>query len=393
MNVNGTFRFHNVGQGLFYSGLLSKKDGNNHSVFNFVYDCGTESKFDFLKREIDDYKLLLPTSKNNKSKKIDFLIISHLHDDHVNGLEYLLKEVNVDTVIMPYMNDALKLLARLESDSDNEFLQTFYIDPVAWFISKGVHRIFLIGAEVLYKKNENYLEQRVYIENLDSYVENQDILGIENINETQIVYVKKQLKIYSNQYCWEFKFENLKLELEKLDLYIQIVEDFQKNKCMTLEQIFKSKLLSNELMKEIKKVLNCGLNRTSVVLLHRPIKKDAFTFCTLYGYSYWNCFYEDDEYNFNSTVLTGDIELKEGESLEILNTCKRYFVIQYPHHGSGRNNIDYFRNLRGRIIVLSYGIINKYGHPHSKVLQRLHHICCVNERCSFDYQIFINEIV
>lgn len=26
MDVNGTFRFHNIGQGLFYSGILSKRE-------------------------------------------------------------------------------------------------------------------------------------------------------------------------------------------------------------------------------------------------------------------------------------------------------------------------------------------------------------------------------
>lgn len=31
--------------------------------------------------------------------------------------------------------------------SNDEFLQAFYTDPIAWFLSKGVHRILLIGSE------------------------------------------------------------------------------------------------------------------------------------------------------------------------------------------------------------------------------------------------------
>lgn len=88
MNINGAFKFHNVGQGLFYSGILSRKDNGIRNIFSFVYDCGTDSVASFLQREIDDYKLLLPTTGIIKHKKLSLLVISHLHDDHVNGLEY-----------------------------------------------------------------------------------------------------------------------------------------------------------------------------------------------------------------------------------------------------------------------------------------------------------------
>lgn len=41
--------------------------------------------------------------------------------------------------------------------------------------------------------------------------------------------------------------------------------------------------------------------------------------------------------------------------------------------------------------VLSYGIANRYGHPHSEVLQCLPNIALVNERESFDYQIMLHD--
>lgn len=63
-------------------------------------DCGTESARSFLQREIDDCKLLLPVTGENRHKELNLLVISHLHDD-----------------------------------------------PVGWFSSKGVHRIYFIGSE------------------------------------------------------------------------------------------------------------------------------------------------------------------------------------------------------------------------------------------------------
>lgn len=203
MSIKGFFRFHNVGQGLFYSGILSKKVNHKHNVFSFVYDCGTDSSTLFLQREIDDFKLLLPTTGISKHKKLDLLVISHLHDDHVNGLKYLLKDIDVDTVVMPYINDNLELLARLESHSNDEFLQVFYTDPIAWFVSNGVHRIFLIGSEEIEGEQDDSLNYQPQ----DISVEQQSVLKIDNSGETEIVYFKNKTQVSYKDYCWEFCFE------------------------------------------------------------------------------------------------------------------------------------------------------------------------------------------
>ena len=119
------------------------------------------------------------------------LIISHLHDDHVNGLEYLLDGFEVETVVMPYVSDGLKLLARLEMNSDDEFLKIFYTDPVAWFVSKGVKRVFLLGserAEGIYKVDRReYNEEQNLIFN--------GVLGNDVSDDTQIIYLKSQSTI------------------------------------------------------------------------------------------------------------------------------------------------------------------------------------------------------
>ena len=43
------FKFHPVGQGLFYTGSIAK------GRYNFVYDCGTESKGSYISNAIDNY--------------------------------------------------------------------------------------------------------------------------------------------------------------------------------------------------------------------------------------------------------------------------------------------------------------------------------------------------
>ncbi len=95
------------------------------------------------------------------------------------------------------------------------------------------------------------------------------------------------------------------------------------------------------------------------------------------------------------TFLTGDIEIKDNEHLELFDERieeeKSYLLIQFPHHGSENKNIRYFIDLTAGMYVFSYGIVNRYGHPHSEVLQCLPNIALVNERESFDYQIMLHD--
>lgn len=395
MNINGTFRFHNIGQGLFYSGFLNLKDSKKHGVFSFVYDCGTDSNKLFLMREIQSFKLLLPSAGTLDEKRLDMLVISHLHDDHVNGLEYLLDDVKVDTVVMPYIDDGLKSLPLIESAGNSDFLRTFYLDPVRWFASRGVRRILLLGAGDADLKGEGLSPgQPLNNDDSDIYVDPESVIRAGSIGSTSIMYLRNKSAVRCRKYCWEFKFENLKLDPTVIALYKNIVEDYIQ-KYLSLADILLDKQLTKDLRTDIRKQCGNIFNRTSVVLLHRPIAGKAlaqFSLCDC-------CFcrylmppeYIDDI--LCGSVLTGDVDLKKGESFDILSDAlveHGYSVIQFPHHGANNDyNIDYFCNLPVVAMVLSYGITNKYGHPHGEVLRRLKRFSLVNERQTFDYQISI----
>lgn len=391
MNINGTFRFHNVGQGLFYSGILNKKDTKSHTIFSFVYDCGTDSSMAFLKSEIDSFKLLLPTNE----KKLDLLVISHLHDDHVNGLEYLLKDIKVDTVVMPYIDDGLKSLPLVESSANSDFLRTFYLDPVNWFSLMGVRRVMLLGAEGIEQKEINIPSERpLNNDDSDFQVDPESVLRTDSKDETSIIYLRNRASIKSRRYCWEFKFENLKLDPKLIDTYKNIVKDYI-GKYKTLDNILKDKKITKDLRTDINK--NCGniQNRTSVVFLHRPKAEKAYVqlhICNCNTCRYLMPFKCNKDISYN-TVLTGDVELKKNESFQILPVdpdAHRYLVIQFPHHGAKNDyNISYFSRLPAITTVLSYGITNKFGHPSGDVLCMLRRFTLVNERQAFDYQITV----
>ena len=73
------FKFHPIGQGLFYTGSLL------YNSYNFVYDCGGHSGQEYIDNSIEQYKNSMARC-NQQKPDIDFVVISHLHEDHYNGI-------------------------------------------------------------------------------------------------------------------------------------------------------------------------------------------------------------------------------------------------------------------------------------------------------------------
>lgn len=397
MNIKGTFKFNNIGQGLFYSGLLiNKNDLYNHKIFSFVYDCGTESSKINLNRNIDSFKALLPSDVSSGAKKLNLLVISHLHDDHVNGLECLLDGVKVDTVVMPFLDDGLKSLPLLESTGEDEFLSDLYRDSVEWFASKGVRRIFLlVGEDTIFEKNEESLDIAMIPDDSDIIVEPGRVSYKEKVEDTYIALLKSHSTVTCPKFGWEFHFENLKLDPKLINKYTNIVKEYE-DKHGSLEDILKDRNLTKNLMKDIRQT-PCKniLNRTSVILLHQPTTSDAharLSLCNCHLCRY-RMLPRHIKTIYCGSILTGDIHLYEGESFQIIDYSPPkplYSVIQFPHHGANNiRNIAYFGDLPAIATVLSYGKANKYDHPNGKVVNHLRRPVLVNENRSFEYQIFV----
>ena len=91
------FTFHPVGQGLFYSGCL------NHGEYTFVYDCGVKPKNSYLKNEINQF------AKYHKT--VDFVLLSHLHEDHFSGIIDLCLQCHVKKLYLPYLGHDHNVIA------------------------------------------------------------------------------------------------------------------------------------------------------------------------------------------------------------------------------------------------------------------------------------------
>lgn len=93
MNI---FQFKHVGKGLFYAGSINDE-------INFVYDCGTSYYENALKSEIVDGTI-------GAEKNIDFIIISNIKKDFINGLPDLYANYNIKKIYLPYLGDNKELI-------------------------------------------------------------------------------------------------------------------------------------------------------------------------------------------------------------------------------------------------------------------------------------------
>ncbi len=393
--MNNKFKFHPVGQGLFYTGQLAKGEKNE---FNFVYDCGTISAQKYLNDAIDNYV------KTLNNKEIDFLIVSHLDKDHISGIYELYNKVKANNkvikkIYLPYYPDKnilivliIKLTSKLKIQQKKE-LRNF------WFGLYGIDG---------YSKSEG-IEEIVFCGNENDKTEGVDKdYIIKRVCELDKAYKSLEWKfiMFNKQLC-SCMVNSLKSDIDK----------FLKNKnCKELSEVE----FNDENEKELQKIYDKhipkgkrGRNASSTILIHYP---ETFYVSNI---SY-QCNYNDMAAADNSchdmrhdishksnqgkiiTYLTGDIEFDD-ELLRNLETStpssenmQSKKIFQIPHHGSKKN-----WNLVGKLkndfdcYIISLRDKNKQKCNIEDIINDLPNckkVNCVTECHSFHYNIIVEHI-
>ena len=359
------FKFHPVGQGLFYTGSIAS------GRFNFVYDCGTESRKHYLHNAIDSYFNEL--SFNSYNPSIDFVVISHLHSDHFNGLWLLSKKIKIDKVYLPYLGKNKSIIKII------------------------LYKKLVMGVKIGDKNSKEFedLAYRVacqlYGVSEERYFPNigePKFLGVEpnNFDEKGFCYSKHEdkLTIGTKDY-WKFFFVNKTISNEKLNELLdnlkREINDFE-NK--SLEKIIELDGGIEAIDNAYKNTFGDNQNITSTLLYHHPVHDlyvgwvDCGKMSPVYckeGCCAFNC---QRNLRKNTTLLTGDAEFDKGikkelnylESLGMFN--KEVGVIQIPHHGS-KYNWEKMNDMGIKSIhnVVSFGLGNSYHHPNEKVVNNI----------------------
>jgi len=290
--ANSRFVFHNVGQWLFYTGEICF---NNYHVFRFVYDCGTESKKELINNSIDSFKDNL-LCRNNLSKELDrncrkkptinLLVISHLHNDHVNGLEKLFEHFCIEEVVIPYFSPLERLLIAIRDLRVPKWYLDFLYDPAEFLIKKWVKKVIVISNDwdTISKReiniNGNFNKDEIF--NIDklknSKFEEKILKNEERLKKFGDKVVIKSFSWYALVFgLWIFKFFNYRVsDNNALDSFKRCIEKEIGNK--DLKEVIKNKNFLKEKLKPCyKKLVKKGglkeFNNTSLVFYHSPIGK------------------------------------------------------------------------------------------------------------------------
>lgn len=335
--INVTKSFYPVGQGGFYSERILF----NGTPSTFVYDCGALNTPSNTKKSATAE--LSKSINRSGIDSVDFIVISHLDEDHINGIveleKYLLntnKPLPLIFIPRPTPFDLLLFFRKTSESSPS----------LGWLL------------QTLYFNKENRV---VFID-----AENDDICSGDYVLQDGSLGIGKMLagKFFSHKKKFSFFRQSDKKAFWMLKFFVDQGKfcHLKRDEVETIESIktitdFKKKI---KRIKGIYRKVRFGMNGSSMSMISFPQA---------------NCD-EKSSINFKESYITwlnGDACLKteakmmamEEHFSEVFN-CNVDF--QIPHHGSHRS-FGRFPQKIGKVRTYIWaGFENRYGHPSGTVL-------------------------
>jgi beta-lactamase superfamily II metal-dependent hydrolase len=406
------FSFEPVGQGLFCTGRIGS--------FNMVYDCGELRGITKISNVINEYKKTLVNSK------IDMLILSHLHWDHINGLVELMKNTRVRYVFLPYLLPIQRLL--LATNATNNADQSYYnflIDPVNYLIELGAEKVVLIvgkgdeGDQARFEPYDGDTSNQEFNISGDDFndesillPEDDDLAKTISEYDSQLLKIKPKLsfkndsRFISLKDRWVFRFFSppTKVNLKNFENCVRkILPKTGKIDSHTL-----SIILSNR--SNLDKLIGCykstfkNLNDTSLIVFHGPAKKlsSALCYSSLYytitmESKFYQCSYSFKHRGRIGWLLTGDVDFNKVKKPFLKHFSSYLSSMAYlliPHHGSKGNwNSEIMNSVtKPSHWIVSFGLGNYYRHPNydviSEIVKNGNKVSICNEFMRIEQQVF-----
>jgi hypothetical protein len=301
-------------------------------------------------------------------QKIDAIFISHLHNDHVNGLQFLIKYCEVKKIFLPEItpNQQIYLFIqqRIQEQTDT-FLENLIQDPIST-ISGLDNDIEVILLPEIETETESNSEVSYFIEDLIS-----------------------KDKIESNS----------KLKFRKLENWIYLPFNLRQNISHTFtsfeefEIVWSNPKNRNEIRKKYGSN-NVEININSMTLYSGPDKTYEYRMegpiTGNYPFLYCQCRHSNFKNERVGCIYFGDFDAKAPNNWNAFKTFyKPYWdnsvgTVQIPHHGSKNNYNSEINNPEPKFSIMSAGITNSYQHPHIYIIQEI----MIND----GYPFFITEL-
>jgi len=406
--------FFPVGQGLFYSGTIhfvgkSKRQWQT----NFVFDCGSITSKRVLSRSVSKFHRGLDRNF------IDFLVLSHLHEDHANGLENLLKQdLHVGAVFLPYLNPSQRLMVGLKCLGQDAAYFEFLANPTAYLLNRRVRRIVYLqgggGQEPEDNIGDDFPDEPSEDNALDQGINRMEDAGRASqgssggdpaLNDGRVDQKLVRISLMIGK-IWEFRFFNYDEESLPGDQRIdEVVTKVLKELGVDNPVEALKKLAENEVRKRVRshyRKLAGNQNDLSVMLWHGPRQPRSRSLTETWSYSQgrrlsW-CRRAEHWSRSAGSLLTGDIPLSLGFPIikeHFRSKWPRTSAVQVPHHGSKHSrHTRITRNVpSGGEFVIGAGHRNRYGHPHRSVIVdilRFHECRYVTECCGLEREMWFH---
>lgn len=390
--------FNAVGQGAFYSELF--KCG-----LKIIYDCGSNSSIEYVKREINHIY--------NKGDAIHALFLSHLDDDHINGIPFLLQYCKVERIYFPLISNTnkkfMKIALRLERAS--KFAISFLDNP----------------QEAIVKLFKNKFRDEFPIDFLEAEPASSpteiNFFGIEEVEPDNGKENNNVKKIQSGENILQKDFESLENDKQPLlSEWVYVPFNFEQSKRVSklienLKNEFKFHTLSDEaIANKVEKLWETGTeqDKKKIKEAYKGIQ-GSFNANSMTLFSGFNVEMQKNDsskpspnsmehnsfpficYKRNGCLYTGDYEAASKKKWrDLYHAYQNYWdvigYVQLPHHGSRKNFNDEFLKMDSSFII-SAGIYNTYGHPDSdvikKILKQKKEVFLVNEIPSSRIHLFL----
>lgn len=341
-----------VGQGAFYCEQFMWNFETER--INIVYDCGSSTNVKLVEEQI----------KNNfeKDEIIHAVFISHLDEDHINGIPFLLKYCKVKKIFFPLLTEEnakyLRLYNLIKYNGRESFTSLFARNPY-----EALNYLNIGYSPSLYQIRET--EESYSVIDVRGISSGENIVGTIFERTLNNDYMCEEWAYIPYNFRQTDRLKRLHEELNRVFLSEMNNEDIQ--------EIWEKGTESNrEKIKNAYKAIGGSFNTNSMTL-YSGMKEQYFrqsivdtSYCGEYcnrNFKNAGCLYLGDydasgKFKWQNLVQAYDIY------------WKNIGCIQIPHHGSKYNYNKELGKLNAYCII-SAGMNNRYQHPHSMVIKDL----------------------
>lgn len=414
------YNFFPVGQGLFTSGIVTRK---KRPPFQWVYDCGTERGRQKkprrrLLRQINTLRGISDTFCPG-NRHLHLACISHFDTDHISGFIDLLRYYKIGTLVIPYLTPWQRLEIALNTGATaNGWFMKFLLAPAEYFISNfsdRIQRILLVGPSGDVQPPEPSDPDRplepvdgaddIIFETGDDLGEIEDYAPNEKGTSGVIISLLRPGGTITVPHIWEFvpyndaNYSSHATQVFK-DSAVKCLNIIKKGKISDkAKELDKLKLLYESQFKSprAKKIDGIRRNIISLFLYCGPVGKPRLVhqqeYCLRRRHLQWctgsiSCNLRSDRMG---QLLTGDGYLKTSAQINALIRFYRPYlrlyhsaVLQVMHHGSRENwHAGVAMTLDPQVSIFSSNPERKrWHHPHFEVLRDFinHHPIQVDAR-------------